>query len=619
MRQIDPVKAEEDFRTKMRESGLVPPDGIDASGKLIRVHIDGKTSKKDGWYCYHGDGIPAGAFGDWHDGQDTWQTWCACDVGDLSPMEYAAHKARLDAARAQRSEAEKQRRRDAQDEADRIWDEAKPCVAHPYLTKKGVKSYGLREYSKRLVVPICDGEGQIHSVEFIDDAGGKMFLSGGRKAGCWYGLGTPGDVICIAECYATAASIAEATGHFVACAFDCGNLASVAKQFREKYPAAKIILCADDDQKTKGNPGKTAAVKAAKESGSLVSLPDLAEGGDFNDQHTAKGLQSVADSIGAALASDNGPIGADDLFPLVLQEIRDRKEGRSKTTLHTGIKSVDSVTGGLRRGYLTVIAGLPGSGKTAATLGVLTHNASHGVPCLFFSIEMDRIDIGVRMLSQNSGVTASVIFDEKSSLGSAALRWGDVESAGARLGQTLLTLDDRPLTLGQIIEEANRWHARNVRATGADGGLIAIDYLGLIKSDGTGDNRNREVAALVQGVKLLARSLRVPIILCAQLNRQAANRDGEPELSDLRDSGEIEAAADLVIFPYPWPRYLNLAGDLVMKLAEEGQVQRDVWLIRKNRNGAKGAATVMWHPETMHYTAATQPGEAPPEDWRDQQ
>jgi replicative DNA helicase len=301
----------------------------------------------------------------------------------------------------------------------------------------------------------------------------------------------------------------------------------------------------------------------------------------------------------------------------VLQEIRDRKEGRSKTTLHTGIKSVDAVTGGLRRGYLTVIAGLPGSGKTAATLGVLAHNAGHGVPCLFFSIEMDRIDIGVRMLSQNSGVTASVIFDEKSGLESALLRWEDVESASARLGQTLLTLDDRPLALAQIVEQSHRWFAQKVKAVGHENGLIAIDYLGLIKSDEGSDNRNREVAALVQGVKLLARSLRVPIILCAQLNRQAANRDGEPELSDLRDSGEIEAAADLVIFPYPWPRYVNLAGELVMKLPKEGQVARDVWLIRKNRNGAKGAATVMWHPETMHYTAATRPGEAPPPDWSD--
>jgi phage/plasmid primase-like uncharacterized protein len=619
MRQIDPIKAEEEFRSKLREAGLVPPDGLDTSGKLVRVQVDGKTAgKKDGWYCYHGDGIPAGAWGDWHDGPDAWRSWCACDVGELSPSEYVAHKARLDAARAQRSEAEKQRRKDAQDEADRIWDEAKPCTAHPYLTKKGVKSYGLREYSKRLLVPIRDSEGQIHSVEFIDDAGGKMFLSGGRKAGCWYGLGEPGDVICIAEGYATAASIAEATGHYVACAFDCGNLASVSKQLREKHPTAKIIVCADDDQKTKGNPGRTSAVKAAKESGSLVAIPDLAGGGDFNDQHASRGLQSVADTIGAALASDNGPIDAADLFPIVLQEIRDRKEGRSKTTLHTGIKSVDAITGGLRRGYLTVIAGLPGSGKTAATLGVLAHNASHGVPCMFFSIEMDRIDIGVRMLSQNSGVTASVIFDEKSGLESAGLRWEDVESAGQRLGQTLLTLDDRPLALGQMVEQSHLWYARNVKAQGRETGLIAIDYLGLIKSDEGSDNRNREVAALVQGIKLLARSLRVPIILCAQLNRQAANRDGEPELSDLRDSGEIEAAADLVIFPYPWPRYVNLAGELTMKLPKEKQVVRDVWLIRKNRNGAKGAATVAWRPETMQYTAAAWPGELPPRDWGDQ-
>jgi phage/plasmid primase-like uncharacterized protein len=617
MRRIDPIKAEEDFREKLRQAGLVPPDGIDASGKLVRIRVDGKSAaKKDGWYCYHGDGIPAGAWGDWHDGPDGWKTWCACDVGDLSPSEYSAHKARIDAARAQRSEAEKQRRKDAQDEAIRIWDDAKPCESHPYLTKKAIRAHGAREYKGRLVIPIRDGEGQIHSVEFIDPNGGKIFLPGGRKSGCWYGLGEPGDVICVAEGFATAASIAECTGHFVACAFDCGNLASVAKQLREKHPTAKIIICGDDDQKTSGNPGKTAAAKAAKESGSLVAMPCLEGGGDFNDQHAAKGAQSVADVIAAALASDNGPIEAADLFPLVMREIRDRKEGRSKTTLHTGIRSVDTITGGLRRGYLTVVAGLPGSGKTAATLGILAHNASHGIPCLFFSIEMDRIDIGVRMLSHNSGVTASLIFDERTSLQSAALRWEDVESASDRLGQMLLTLDDRPLSIGQIVEQSNLWYSRNVMAQGRETGLIAIDYLGLIKSDEGSDNRNREVAALVQAVKLLARSLRVPIILCAQLNRQAANRDGEPELSDLRDSGEIEAAADLVIFPWPWPRYINLAGELVMKAPKDGQEARDVWLIRKNRNGAKGAAKVLWRPETMEYASLVKPSELP-DDERD--
>lgn len=602
MRRIDPIQAEESFREALRAAGLVPPDGISADGKLHRINVeDEKPGRKSGFYVYHSDGVPAGAYGDWHDGPDAWQTWCAFDVAELDPNEYAEHKRRLDVARAARAAEEAQRRVEAKDRAKRIWDEAKPCSEHPYLTRKGVVSYGLRETGGRLVIPIRDRDGEIHSVEFIDAEGGKMFLSGGRKGGLWFELGDHAGVICVAEGYATAASIHEATGHHTVVAFDCGNLAPVAKQLREKHPTAKIVICADDDLKPDGkNPGADAAAKAAKESNALVAIPSVKGGGDFNDQHAAKGLESVAETIQEALDSDDGPITAIDLFPRVVREIQARKEGKSKNSLKFGIPAVDRLTGGMRRGMLTIVAGLPGSGKTAAATGAIIHNASHGIPCLLFSIEMDRIEIGARILSQNSGIPAFDMLDEYRKLSQED--WNALYSANGRMEKLSLTVDDRPVTMAQIIEQAHRWYAKEVRAKGHEIGLLAVDYLGLIQSDEASESRNREVAKLAQGVKLLGRKLRVATMLLAQVNRLAARREGEPELSDLRDSGEIEAAGDLIVFPYPWPRIENAQGETVMKPAKDDKEKAvDKWLVKKNKNGPKGAAAVLWKPETMTY------------------
>lgn len=629
-KRIDPLAAEDSFRAKLREAGLVTPDGIDASGKIVRIDVEGKRNgNKNGWYCYHGDGIPAGAFGAWSDqpsDAEGWQTWCAFDVKELSQDEYLEHKRRLDHARAARTEEDRKRKQEAKDRAKAIWDTANPCEGddHAYLRRKGVKSYGLREHGGSIVIPLRDRDGEINSLEFIDADGAKLFLSGGRKAGCWFGMGEANGTICVAEGYATAASIHEATGYYTAVAFDCGNLAAVAKALRDLHPTAKIIVCADDDQKTKGNPGQTAAGKAAKEAGALVAIPDMPTGGDFNDQHALKGLESVAETISDVLKADSGPIDAADLFPMVMEEIQGRKEGKVKASVKFGIESVDKVTGGMRRGYLSVIGGLPGAGKTAAALGTIIYNASHGVPCLLFSIEMDRIDIGVRCLSQNSGVKAFDIFDENVKLADARLRWSDLMTANGRLEKLLLTVDDQPVTISEIVERSHHWMATKVRARGYQMGLIAIDYLGLISSEEGSANRNREVAQMCQALKArVAKALRTPVLLLSQLTREAAKaaKEGEePETYHLRDSGEIEAAADLIIFPFPWPRVEDdKTHELVMVEAKEGARAVDKWIVRKCKNGAKNVApVVMWHPETMQYTGLDRfSQELPRSNWQD--
>jgi replicative DNA helicase len=177
----------------------------------------------------------------------------------------------------------------------------------------------------------------------------------------------------------------------------------------------------------------------------------------------------------------------------------------------------------------------------------------------------------------------------------------------------LFTLDDRMVSISQLEEQAHKWFHKKVKAAGYPTGLIAIDYLGLIRSDETAMNRNREVASFCHKVKQLAKDLRVPVMLLAQLNREAAKRGGEPEASDLRDSGEIEAMADLIIFPYLQPR--DDEGEIVRlgldATPEEVRNHVDKWIVRKNRNGAKGAAQVKWNAEIMQYAALAREQEPP--------
>jgi putative DNA primase/helicase len=124
-------------------------------------------------------------------------------------------------------------------------------------------------------------------------------------AGCYFLIGEPVEVLCVAEGYATAASIHEATGNAVAVAFNAGNLVPAARALRARYPNSRIIICADDDAKTEGNPGLTKAHEAAQAVGGLFARPDF--GGnrperatDFNDLHRHAGSEVVRACIEAA-------------------------------------------------------------------------------------------------------------------------------------------------------------------------------------------------------------------------------------------------------------------------------------------------------------------------------
>jgi putative DNA primase/helicase len=274
-----------------------------ADGKLRRFASNGKGGDDAGWYILHDDNIPAGAFGDWRTGVE--QTWRANIGRKLTFAEAEALKRKADAARKQREAEQARSRQEAQDRARAQWKAAHHASDHVYLQRKRVKAHGLRISGDRLLVPMYDAAGVLHSLQFIDAEGEKRYLTGGLKNGCYFPIGKPNGLLCIAEGYATAASIHQATGHAVAVAFDAGNLEPVALAMREKHPALRIVLCADDDYATSGNPGLARASDAARAVGGLVAVPDFGadrpeDATDFNDLAVHRGAEAVKQAIANA-------------------------------------------------------------------------------------------------------------------------------------------------------------------------------------------------------------------------------------------------------------------------------------------------------------------------------
>lgn len=294
------------FRLAIAAAGLPAPDVIHDDGAIHRFSTNGRRCDDSGWYMLHTDGIAAGAFGCWREGLT--QTWCAKSDNAMTDAERKAHRQRIKAMMAQREADLTAAQQQASQTAAAMWqDAAQAPVAHEYLTRKGIQPHGLKCDGQRLLIPIRDAAGTLHSLQTIALDGDKRFMPGGRVKGCYHSIGKPAGVLIVCEGFATGASIHGATGDAVAVAFNAGNLEPVALALRAKYPDLKIIIAADDDHLTDGNPGMTKAKAAALAVGGLVAMPSFPPGRpdkatDFNDLHQLAGADAVRASIDDATA-----------------------------------------------------------------------------------------------------------------------------------------------------------------------------------------------------------------------------------------------------------------------------------------------------------------------------
>lgn len=208
----------------------------------------------------------------------------------------------------------------------------------------------------------------------------------------------------------------------------------------------------------------------------------------------------------------------------------------------TGLQRLDALTGGWRGGQLVVLAGRPGTGKSAMMLHFARAAAASGVPVCMFSLEMPAGQLAGRMLVGSSGIN-SVSF-RTGDVGTDD--WRKLEQAGAKLSTMTVYLNDRANININTIRSQCKAMARRGKC-----GMVIIDYLQLLDTStrNASTTREREIAAASRSAKLLAKELNIPVILLSQLSRKIEERaDKTPLLSDLRESGAIEQDADLVAF-----------------------------------------------------------------------
>ncbi len=300
------AEIESQFRQAMLAAGLNYSGEIVANGAIHRFSTNGSKSDQAGWYVLYDDNIPAGSFGDWRTGLS--QNWCA-DIGrELTHEEENASRKRMSEIQRKRDEEKARIHQRAKINANEIWNKAIPAAEHPYLAHKRIKAHGIRVYEKKLIIPLCNESGEICSLQFIDAAGSKKFMPDGQVKDCYYTIGRASGVICVAEGFATAASIHEATGYTVIVAFNAGKLLDAAKFALNKFPDTKIIICADDDYQTEGNPGRTKANEAAQSVNGYVVIPDFGDKRpdgftDFNDLHQAHGIGAVHRCVTGAITT----------------------------------------------------------------------------------------------------------------------------------------------------------------------------------------------------------------------------------------------------------------------------------------------------------------------------
>jgi replicative DNA helicase len=296
-----------------------------------------------------------------------------------------------------------------------------------------------------------------------------------------------------------------------------------------------------------------------------------------------------------------GPVRVGDEISAALDVIESRAANPDKHSVQTGLVRFDSRIGGLIPERLICVAAPPGMGKSAWVSTVAANASRRGIPCLIVSLEMARQEIHERLFAGEGKlplkdlVTGEVVRDLE--------RASQLLNAARSFADDPLFVDDRDsFTIGSLVGTVRRWYARQLGAVPSKENheppkpaLVAVDYLQLIDDENEGDNRNLAIGRMTRSLKKLAKALRIPVVMLSQLNREHAKRGGRPKLSDLRDSGAIEADSDMVIFP--WRE---------AELDEHGRERRGrsgpaEWLVAKNRNGPTGAVPVWWAAEYTRF------------------
>lgn len=303
----------------------------------------------------------------------------------------------------------------------------------------------------------------------------------------------------------------------------------------------------------------------------------------YDDQENVEPLLDDAERQIFEITGDHVKIDVvptKDLVMEAIEQIEKIYENRGSVTgLPTGFTEFDRMTSGLHPAEMVVIAARPSMGKTALAMNIAEHVAiDAGKPVAVFSLEMSSQQLVQRLLCSRAKVDLQRVRN-----GFLSERdFPSLTTAASRLATAKLFIDDTPgLTIAELRAKARRLYSTHQIQ------LLVIDYLQLLRSMSrrAQDNRQIEISEISAGIKALAKELKIPIIVVAQLNRQPdtrAKEGGRPRLSDLRESGSIEQDADLVGLLVR-SEYYEVDDDAKQEKAGEADL-----IIAKQRNGPTG-------------------------------
>lgn len=286
-----------------------------------------------------------------------------------------------------------------------------------------------------------------------------------------------------------------------------------------------------------------------------------AEQGDSGYIAKANDTMDAVNVIGAS-----GVETVIDIMPTVLNRLGDTTRGIS-----TGFHMLDYITGGFGKGHLIIIAARPAIGKTSFACNIAANMARSGLVVPFFSIEMSKEEITERIMLSEAQVDRYAATQSTKAMQC-------VIDIGDKIKDWKLFVDDRgSLSVGQVVSTSYK-----VKQLAGKLDCVFIDYLQLMQME-KNENRNQAVGAMTRQLKQMAKEVKCPVVVLSQLNRQADGR--RPAVSDLRDSGEIEQNADMVILLH----------------REKDTDTQTVAIVGKNRHGKTGDIDFVWHPEYTRF------------------
>ena len=357
----DPLDA---FKHEMMMHGY-QPDNISSDGSIHRFqHGGGKN--KDGFYALHihNSTWAYGFYGSWKTGvKIKWNNTSDFATDSIDWEEYR----RVAQEIMEKAEIEKESAySDGKRTAQALWEKSPPATEHPYLKKKEIHAYDLRLANGDLLVPYRDIDGEINTLQKISADGAKKYHWQGKKDGCFHTIPGDGNKVYICEGYATGASIAHATGATTIIAGDTQGLKSVTPLIMQKHSDKEIVICADHDQWTVGNPGMHTATAICREYPTVTMiLPQFeeihfpAKPTDFNDLACLAGISTVRAQIleHQDLIAPFFPPASDETT-ILLNRIITRPPPREfilniygKGLLPKGIVGVITATGGVGKSF----------------------------------------------------------------------------------------------------------------------------------------------------------------------------------------------------------------------------------------------------------------------------